>query len=93
MDTKPKLMSLSEVGQRQAEILSALNEGPLVLTQENRAAVVLVDADYWNQMVEELKDLRDTLDAMDAYQTYRQSPDYVKSWKVVRETLVAKGLL
>ena len=93
MDTKPKLMSLSEVGQRQAEILAALNEGPLVLTQENRAAVVLVDADYWNQMVEELKDLRDALDAMDAYQTYRQSPDYVKSWQVVRETLVAKGLL
>lgn len=93
MDTTPKLMPLSELGQRQAEILAALNEGPLVLTEGNRAAVVLVDADYWNQIVQELRDLRDTLDAMDAYQTYRQSPDYVKSWQVVRETLVAAGLM
>jgi len=46
-----------------------------------------------NQIVQELRDLRDTLDAMDAYQAYRQSPDYVKSWQVVRETLVAAGLL
>ena len=93
MDTIPKLMPLSELGQRQAEILAVLDRGPLVLTQENRAAVVLVDPDYWNQMVEELENLRDTLDAIDAYQTYKQSPDYIKSWKVVRETLVAKGLL
>jgi PHD/YefM family antitoxin component YafN of YafNO toxin-antitoxin module len=93
MDTKPKLVPLSELEQRQAEILAALDQGPLVLTQENRAAVVLVDPGYWNQMVEELKGLRDALDAIDAYQAYRQSPDYVKSWQVVRETLVAKGLL
>jgi PHD/YefM family antitoxin component YafN of YafNO toxin-antitoxin module len=93
MDTIPKLVPLSELGLSQADILAALDEGPLVLTRENQAAVVLVDAGYWNQMVEELANLREALDAMDAYQTYRQSSEYVKSWKVVRETLVAKGLL
>jgi prevent-host-death family protein len=93
MDTTSKLMPLSELGQRQAEVLAALDKGPLVLTQENRAAVVLVDAGYWNKMVEELASLRDALDAVDAYQAYRQSPDYVKSWQVVRDNLIAKGLL
>jgi PHD/YefM family antitoxin component YafN of YafNO toxin-antitoxin module len=49
MDTKPKLVPLSELEQRQAEILAALDQGPLVLTQENRAAVVLVDPGYWSR--------------------------------------------
>jgi PHD/YefM family antitoxin component YafN of YafNO toxin-antitoxin module len=93
MDTIPKLVPLSELGLNQADILAALDEGPLVLTRENQAAVVIVDADYWNQMVEELANLRDALDAVDAYRTYRQSSEYVKSWQVVRETLIAKGLL
>ncbi len=62
MDTTPKLMPLSELGQRQTEIPAALNESPLVLTEGNRAAVIVADADYWNQIVQELRDLRETLD-------------------------------
>jgi PHD/YefM family antitoxin component YafN of YafNO toxin-antitoxin module len=88
MSIIPKLVPLSELAQRQAEIFASLDEGPLVLTQENRAAGVLVDPTYWNQVIQELEDLRDALDAIDAYQTYRLNPSDVKPWSVVRESLV-----
>ncbi|HOU12496.1 MAG TPA: hypothetical protein PKZ84_05225 [Anaerolineae bacterium] len=93
MGVIPKLVPLSELAQRQSEILASLGEGPLVLTQEDRAAGVLVDPVYWNQVIEELEDLRDALDAVDAYQTYKRNPTDGKPWSVVRESLVAEGLL
>lgn len=90
MSIIPKLVPFSELVQRQAEILASLDEGPLVLTQENRAAVVLVNPNYWNQVIEELEDLRDALDAVDAYQTYKRNPADLKPWSVVRESLIAR---
>ncbi len=93
MGITPKFVPLSELAQRQAEILALLDEGPLMLTQENRAAGVLVDPAYWNQLIQELEDLRDALDAMGAYQTYKRHPNDVKSWSLIRESLVAEGLL
>ncbi|MEJ5308669.1 MAG: hypothetical protein WHX52_02775 [Anaerolineae bacterium] len=93
MSIIPKIVPLSELTQHQAEIFASLDEGPLVLTQEDRAAGVLVDPTYWNQVIEELEDLRDALDAVDAYRAYKCNPSDVKSWSVVRESLVAEGLL
>jgi prevent-host-death family protein len=93
MSAIPELAPISDLRLRQSELLSRLSEGPVVLTQRGRAAVVLVDPGYWNQIVEELDDLRDALDAIDAYETYKRDPATARPWKEIRAELTAEGLL
>ena len=89
----PELAPISDLRLRQSELLSRLGKGPVVLTQRGRAAVVLVDPEYWNQIVEELEDLRDALDAIEAYEAYQQDPSAARPWKDIRAELTAEGLL
>jgi len=84
MKAIPELAPISELRLRQSEILSRLSEGPVVLTQRGRAAVVLVDPDYWNQIVEELDDLRDAVDAIEALEAYKRDPSTARPWKEIR---------
>jgi prevent-host-death family protein len=93
MNAIPELMPISELRLRQSELLSRLSQGPVVLTQRGRAAVVLVDPDYWNQVMEELEDLRDALDALEAYEAHQQDPSAARPWQEVRAELAAEGLL
>jgi len=84
MKAIPELAPISELRLRQSELLSRLSKGPVVLTQRGRAAVVLVDPDYWNQIVEELDDLRDAVDAIEAFETYKRDPSSARLWKEIR---------
>ncbi len=93
MNIIPELVPISELRLRQSELLSRLGQGPVVLTQRGRAAVVLVEPDYWNQIVEELEDLRDALDAIEAFEAHKQDPSAARPWKEVRAELTAEGLL
>ncbi len=93
MSIIPELVPISELRLRQSELLSRLSKGPVVLTQRGRAAVVLVDPDYWNQIMEELEDLRDAVDAIEAYEAYKRDPATARPWKEIRQELEAEGLL
>jgi prevent-host-death family protein len=68
MDIVPELIPISDIRQRQNEILARLIEGPVVLTQHGRGAAVLVSPDLWNSMVMQLEDLQDALDALESRQ-------------------------
>lgn len=68
MNTIPELIPISELRQRQSEVLNQLAKHPVVLTQHGRATAVLVSPEMWNQLLEELDDLRDALDAAEALQ-------------------------
>ena len=61
MATIPEIIPISDIRQRQNEILQQLSNGPIVLTQHGKAAAVLVDPEQWNSFMEELDDLRDVL--------------------------------
>jgi len=93
MNMIPELVPLTELQAHTAGVLSRVQQGAIVLTQNDRAAAVLVEPKVWNDMLMELEDLRDTLDALDAYAAYQQEPDAVRPWREIRVGLVAEGLL
>jgi prevent-host-death family protein len=66
MDVIPEILPISDLRQRQDQVLRKLSEGPVILTQHGRASVVLVSPEQWNQMVEQIEDLQDALDAVEA---------------------------
>jgi prevent-host-death family protein len=66
MDVIPEILPISDLRQRQNQVLRKLSEGPVILTQHGRASVVLVSPEQWNLMVEQIEDLQDALDAIEA---------------------------
>jgi len=46
----PELIPISEIRQRQNEILASLRNGPIVLTQHGRAAAVMLAPDEYNRL-------------------------------------------
>jgi prevent-host-death family protein len=64
----PELIPISSLRQRQEDVLKKIDDGPVVLTQHGRAAVVLVSPIQWNQLMSELEDLQDAIDAVEARQ-------------------------
>lgn len=93
MHAIPEMMPVDEVLSRMMDTLQRLGQGPVVLTQNDRAAAVLVSPETWNALLAELEDLRDALDALNAYENYQQAPEAVKPWSEIRAGLVAEGRL
>jgi len=93
MDMIPELVPLTELEAYMAEISGQVQKGPVVLTQNDRAAAVLVEPKVWNDLLMELEDLRDAIDALNAYAAYQREPDAVKPWREIRAELAAEGLL
>ncbi len=65
-----EVIPISELRKRQAEVLTALEKGPTILTQHGKGAAVLLSFDAYNRLLEELEDLQDAMDALEA----RQAP-------------------
>ena len=63
MNALPELVPISELRTRQPEILEALSDKPVLLTQHSRAAAVLLSPELYNKMVEYIEDLEDSVDA------------------------------
>lgn len=89
MNAVPKLIPISKLRQTQNEILEQLSEGPVVLTQRGEAAVVLVDPEQWNRLIEELEYWRDSHDAMEARHRVAIGEDEVVDWDEVETELDA----
>ena len=64
MDPVLELVPISELRHQPNKILGLLANGPVVLTQRGRAAAVLVSAEQWNRLVEELEEALDTVEAL-----------------------------
>ncbi len=62
----PKIIPISKRRPMQNEVLSALSEDPVVLTQHGEAVAVLVDPNQWNQLIDELEEWQDSFEAMEA---------------------------
>lgn len=89
MNVVPKLIPISRLRQTQNEILEQLSEGPIVLTQHGEAAVVLVDPEQWNRLIEELEYWQDSHDAMEARYRVAIGEDEVVDWDEVEAELDA----
>jgi prevent-host-death family protein len=75
----PELIPISDIRQRQVEILGRLANGPVILTQHGRAAAVMLSPAEYNRLIDALEDLQDALDAAAARQESgeRDFDDYV----------------
>lgn len=79
MERVPELVPISDIRQRQVEILEMLNNGPVILTQFGRAAAVMLSPAEYNRLIDALEDLQDAADAAAARQESgeRDFDDYV----------------
>jgi antitoxin StbD len=91
--TLPDLLPISELRQRQNEILRRIETSPVVLTQHGRAAAVLVSPECWNAIVEELEDLRDLQLVAEQKEEYRANPSSARRYSDARADMVDEGLL
>lgn len=86
MNTIPALVPISDIRQRQNEILASLARGPIVLTQRGHGAAVLVSVDQWNQMIERLEWLEAARDAELLTLAKAQGGDMRPIAEVIEET-------
>jgi len=66
MNAIPMTIPISDLRARQNEILAALSQEHIVLTQHGRPAAVMVSPREWNQLIAALEDLEDALDAAES---------------------------
>lgn len=59
----PALVPISDIRQRQVEILASLADGPVILTQHGRAAAVMVSPAEYDRLMAQLEELQDAADA------------------------------
>lgn len=93
LEMVPELVPLSQLPTRIRDIRERLRRGPIVLTDNDIAAAVLVEPETWNDLLVELEDLQDALDALTAYEAYRRDPESVRPWQEIRAELIAEGRL
>jgi PHD/YefM family antitoxin component YafN of YafNO toxin-antitoxin module len=60
----PELVPISEMRQRQTEIIELLNRNTVVLTHHGKAAAVLVKPEAWNRLLQRLEDKEDVIAAL-----------------------------
>jgi len=76
MQAVPEMIPISELRQKQNQILEKLTQGPVVLTQRGRASAVLVSPNEWNLLVKELENLRDSIDVLESRKDFEPSVDF-----------------
>jgi prevent-host-death family protein len=87
MSAIPELVPISQLRQKQSEVLNRLSQGPVILTQHGQGAAVLVGLEQWNQMIETLDDLQDALDAALIQQEIAAGGEEVLDWDEVKAEL------
>jgi prevent-host-death family protein len=60
MNTIAEVAPLSDLKNRQREILAQLAKGPVILTEHGRGAAVLLSMQEWQLISEQLRTLEDT---------------------------------
>lgn len=72
----PELVPISDIRQRQNEILASLAGGPVVLTLFGKAAAVMVSPAEYDRIMAALEDAQDALDAAAARREPGASLDF-----------------
>ena len=62
----PQISPITQMRNRQNELLAQLQQGPILLTQHSRPAAMLIDPAQWNQLMAELEILSDSVAALEA---------------------------
>ncbi len=93
MQAVMQTLPISDLRFRQAEVLDHLQESPVVLTRQGRAAAVLVAPDEWNAIVCQLEDFEDALAVMQARLEILAGDEELLDWETVkpqRRTIVSR---
>lgn len=93
MERVPNTVPITDLRSRQTAILGELNEGPVLLTKQGRAAAVLVHPNYWNEVVALLEDLEDLAIAEERLTDADENEDAIISLADAEAHLIALGLL
>ena len=73
----PQTEAISNFKNRCDEVLTKLNQGPVLLLQRSQPAAVLVDPEQWNRHVVEMRNLRLLLLYYKRREALRQNPSSV----------------
>ncbi|MBE2237395.1 MAG: type II toxin-antitoxin system Phd/YefM family antitoxin [Caldilineaceae bacterium] len=80
---------ISDLRFHQAEVLDQLQQRPVVLTRQGRAAAVLVSPDEWNSVVQQLEDLEDALAVLQARLQIETGVEELLDWESAKTELTA----
>lgn len=86
-------MPVSDLRNKQAEVISLLSQTPVMLTRKGRSAGILVHPDNWNKLVRDLEKyqraarLKQLADEMDT------DPSLSIPWETVQAGLIERGLI
>ncbi len=87
-----RTVGVSDLRNRQKEILAQLSDGPIVLSQNNQPAAVLVDVELWNSLLEELADLQDALVALERRAAAARKPSDLEPLENVAAELLGRDV-
>ena len=87
MQAVMQTLPISDLRFRQAAMLDHLQERPVVLPRQGRAAAVLVAPDEWNAIVCQLEDLEDALAVMQARLEILAGDEELLDWETVKPQL------
>ena len=93
MEKVMETLPVSELRSHQAEVISRLQKGPILLTQRGRGAGVLVHPDQWNEIVELLLDYEDITLAQERMLEAREHPEVLEPLSELRKSLQEEGIL
>lgn len=83
----PVTVNISELRQRQNELLARLEAGPVLLVQYSTPAALLVGVDQWNQLADDLEDLEDTVTALKVQLALARGETDLVDWPEVEAEL------
>lgn len=87
MNTIPHTIPISDLRFQQSDVLTQVEDAPIVLTKQGRAVAVLVDPDYWNQVIAELDDLTDALAIAQAKLAIANGEEELIDWETAKAEL------
>lgn len=92
MQAVMQTIPISDLRFHQAAVLDRLQERPVVLTRQGRAAAVLVSPGEWNAVVQQLEDLEDALAVMQARLEIETGAEALVDWETVKTELSASAV-
>ena len=83
----PETVNISELRQRQNELLGRLESGPVLLVQYSTPAALLVSVGQWNRLADDLEDLEDAVTALKTQLALARGDTDLVDWHEVEAEL------
>ena len=62
MQTVPQIRPISDMSQRQGEVMPLLDNGPVILAARSKPTAVMVSVDTWDKMILRIEELEDSVE-------------------------------